>query len=102
MAITIHQAICGEQNKGWELLKTTLNDSALARKIAFQTDLQDSPPSGVSWLPVLRGFLYDEYFLIIKTYPDNSPDVRNGRVFSHCLIIDKADLEFIFDLSHII
>lgn len=99
MAITIHQAICGEQNKAWELLRTTLDDNSLAKKIAFQTDLQDSPPSGLQWLPILRGFLFGEYYLIIKTYPDNSPDVRNGRVFSHCLIIDKADLKNISDLS---
>jgi hypothetical protein len=97
--ITIHHAICGEQNKAWELLRTTLDDNSLAKKIAFQTDLQDSPPSGLQWLPILRGFLFGEFYLIIKTYPDNSPDVRNGRVFSHCLIIDKTDLKNISDLS---
>lgn len=99
MAITIHQAICGEQNKAWELLKTTLGENSIAKKIAFQTDLQDSPPSGLVWSPVIRGFLFGDYFLLIKTYPDNSPDVRNGRVFSHCLIINKADLQNISDLS---
>jgi len=97
--ITIDQAICGEQNKAWELLKTTLDDTSLAKKIAFQTDLQDSPPSGLQWQPILRGFLFGDFFLIIKTYPDNSPDVRNGRVFSHCLIINKSDLKNISDLS---
>lgn len=99
MGITIHQAICGEQNKAWELIKTTLDENSLAKKIAFQTDLQDSPPSGLQWLPVIRGFLFGNNFLLIKTYLDNSPDVRNGRVFSHCLIIDKGDLQYIFDLS---
>lgn len=99
MAITIHQAICGEQNKAWELLKTTLDDNSIAKKIAFQSDLQDSPPSGLVWSPVIRGLLFGDYFLLIKTYPDNSPDVRNGRVFSHCLIINKADLKNISDLS---
>lgn len=99
MEITIHQAICGEQNKAWDLLKTTLGENSIAKKIAFQTDLQDSPPSGLVWLPVIRGFLFGDYFLVIKTYPDNSPDVRNGRVFSHCLIINKADLQYISDLS---
>ncbi len=99
MTITIHQAICGEQNKAFELLRTTLDDNSLARKIAFQTDLQDSPPSGLKWLPILRGFSFGDYYLLIKTYPDNSPDVRNGRVFSHCLIINKSDLKNISDLS---
>jgi GTPase-associated protein 1, N-terminal domain type 1 len=99
VAITIHQATCGEQNKAWELLKTTLGENSIAKKIAFQTDLQDSPPSGLVWSPVIRGFLFGDSFLLIKTYPDNSPDVRNGRVFSHCLIIDKSDLQYISDLS---
>lgn len=99
MAITIHQSICGEQNKAWDLLKTTLEDNSLARKIAFQTDLQDSPPSGLQWLPVVRGFMFGNHFLLIKTYPDNSRDVRNGRVFSHCLIINKTDIPEIFDIS---
>lgn len=99
MEIIVHQAICGEQNKAWELLRTTLEDNSIGKKIAFQTDLQDSPPSGVTWLPVIRGFLFNNYFLLIKTYPDNSPDVRNGRVFSHCLIIDKVDLANISDIS---
>jgi hypothetical protein len=97
--ITIHQAICGEKNKAWELLKTTLGENSFAKKIAFQTDLQDSPPSGLQWQPVIRGFLFGDHFLIIKTYPDNSPDVRNGRVFSHCLILDKQDLHKITDIS---
>ncbi|MBS4033522.1 MAG: hypothetical protein KGZ85_03570 [Ignavibacterium sp.] len=102
MGIIIHQAICGEQNKAWELINTTLEDIPLAKKIAFQVDLQDSPPSGLQWLPVLRGFSFGNHFLLIKTYPDNSPEVRNGRVFSHCLIIDKSDLSIISDVSHLL
>lgn len=99
MRIIVHQAICGEQNKAWELLKTTLDDNSLARKIAFQADLQDSPPSGQHWSPVVRGFTFGDFFLFIKTYPDNSSDVRNGRVFSHCLILNKVDLSQVYDIS---
>lgn len=99
MTIIIHQAICGEVNKAWDLIKTTLSDASLGKKIAFQADLQDSPPSGISWSPEVRGFLFGEFFLIMKTYPDNSPGVRNGRVFSHVLILDKLDISLIFDLS---
>ncbi len=99
MTITIHQAICGEQNKAWDLIKTTLDDQAIGKKIAFKTDLQDSPPSGVNWSPAIRGFLYDGFYLIIKTYLDTSDNVRNGRVFSHCLIIEKDDLHKLNDIS---
>ncbi len=101
MTIIIHQEICGEQNKAWDLLRTTLPDNSIAKKIAFKTDLQDSPPSGISWKPVIRGFSFNEYYLLIKTYPDTSPDVRNGRVFSHCLIISMADLPLISDLREL-
>jgi hypothetical protein len=96
--VVIHQALCGELNKSWELLSTTLPDLALAKRIAFQADLQDSPPSGIVWLPAIRGFSFDKYFLVVKTYPDNSPEVRKGRVFSHVLIINKSDLFKINDL----
>lgn len=102
MAIIIHQAICGERNKAWDLLKTTMPDSDIAKKIAFKADLQDSPPSGIPWQPVIRGFPFDDYYLLIKTYPDTSPDVRNGRVFSHCLMIAKDDLHDIVDLKQLL
>ncbi len=101
MTITIHQAICGELNKAWDLLRTTLPDIGAAKKIAFKSDLQDSPPSGISWQPVVRGFFFNEYYLIIKTYPDTSLNVRNGRVFSHCLIVSKSDLSLISDLREL-
>jgi hypothetical protein len=102
VTIIIHQAICGEQNKAWELIRTTLPDNITAKKIAFQADLQDSPSSGIIWLPAIRGFLVNEYYILIKTYPDNSPDVRNGRVFSHCLIVEKLALSKINDLSELL
>jgi len=101
VAITIHQAICGEQNKAWDLLRTTLGDNAAAKKIAFKADLQDSPPIGISWHSFIRGFSFNGYYLIIKTFPDTSPDVRNGRVFSHCLIIEKTDLPKILDITEL-
>lgn len=102
MAIIIHQAICGERNKAWDLLKTTMPDSDIAKKIAFKTDLQDSSPSGIPWKPVIRGFPFDNYYLLVKTYPDTSPDVRKGRVFSHCLVIAKEDLHDIVDLKQLL
>jgi hypothetical protein len=101
VAVIIHQAICGEQNKAWDLLRTTFNDTAVAKKIAFKADLQDSPPIGIPWHSFIRGFSFNGYYLIIKTFPDTSPDVRNGRVFSHCLIIEKSDLLKIVDLSEL-
>jgi hypothetical protein len=94
--IIIHQALCGEnegdKSSGFSLLKTTLEDKTLAKKILPKTNLTDLPSSGINWVPAIRGFLVDQHFLIIKTYPDNSPKVRTGRLFSHALIINRNDI----------
>ena len=103
MKVIIHQALCGEnendRSSGFSLLKTTLEDKALSKKILPKTNLADLPSSGISWIPAVRGFLVDQHFLIIKTYPDNSPKVRTGRLFSHVLIINKDDIGGINDIS---
>lgn len=99
MQITIHQATFGELNGGWDLLSTSMSDSDLVRKLRFKTDLQDRPPSGINWEPAIRGFVEGEFYLLTKTYLDNSPQVRTGRVFSHSLLIKTEDLEFINNLE---
>lgn len=101
MEILIHQALYGELNKAWNLLETTFPDIDLAKTISFKTDLQDNPLSGVAWSPAVRGFLFNEHYLLIKTFLDTSPEVRTGRVFSHCLIINRTDLDKINNLSEL-
>lgn len=99
MEIIIHQSLCGENSKkAWDLLQTTMSDISIARSIAFQTDLQDQA-SGVAWKPTIRGFMQDDYFLLMKTFSDRSPDVRPGRAFSHVLIISKNDINSIADIG---
>ena len=102
VAIIIHQAICGEVNKGWDLLRTTLPDQAVAKNIAFKSDLQDRPPAGLAWAAEVRGFAVEDNFVFMKTYQDNSPLVRKGRVFSHCLIADKAALSQVENISELL
>ena len=99
MEIIIHQSLCGENTKkAWDLLQTTMPDISIARSIAFKTDLQDQA-GGVSWKPTIRGFMQDDYFLLMKTFPDKSPDVRPGRAFSHVLLISKSDIDSIVDIG---
>lgn len=99
MEIIIHQSLCGENSKkAWDLLQTTMPDISIARSIAFKTDLQDQA-GGVAWKPTIRGFLQDDYFLLIKTFPDKSSDVRQGRVFSHVLLISKKDIDSVADIG---
>lgn len=99
MGIIIHQSQCGENDKkAWNLLKTTMSDIPIAKAIAYKTDLQDQA-AGVVWKPTVRGFVQDNFFLLMKTFPDKSPDVRPGRVFSHVLIISKKDIDSIVDIG---
>jgi len=99
--VIIHQSICGEVNKAWGLIKTTLPDVSIAKSIAFRTDLQDQT-SGVNWEPAIRGFLEGDFFLIMKTFEDTSPDVRRGRKFSHVLMIPKKEIVGIDNIKQII
>ncbi len=102
MEIIIHQILCGEDEKGgYGLLKSTLSDFKLAKNLAFHTDIQEQI-GGNNWESAIRGFLVDDYFMIMKTFPDKSPDVRPGRVFSHVLLIPKTDLVSIQNISPIL
>lgn len=101
MKIIIHQSICGEVNKAWGLIKTTLPDVSIAKSIAFRTDLQDQT-SGVSWDPAIRGFPEGDFFLIMRTFEDKAIDVRPGRKFSHVLLIDKKEIVGIDSIEQII
>lgn len=101
MKVIIHQSICGEVNKAWGLIKTTLPDVNIAKNIAFRTDLQDQT-SGINWEPAIRGFSEGDFFLIMKTFEDTSPDVRRGRKFSHVLVIPKKVIIAIDNIEQII
>lgn len=96
MGIVIHQAIYGDKNDGHALLKTTLPDEKLANKISNSTDLSDR---GSNWTSAIRGFPFEDIYLIMKTYSDTSQGMRSGRVFTHTLIIQKKDIAKIDDLK---
>lgn len=99
MEIVVHQLLCGENSKrAWDLLQTTMPDISVAKSIAFKTDLHDQA-GGITWQPTIRGFMQENYFLLIKTFPDKSPDVRTGRAFSHVLLIPKKDIDSITDIG---
>lgn len=99
MEIIIHQSLCGENSKkAWDLLKTTMPDNSIARSVGFKADLQDQA-GGITWKPSIRGFMQEDFFLLMKTFPDKSPDVRPGRVFSHILLIAKKDIYSVVDIA---
>ena len=68
MEIIIHQSICGENSKGaWDLLNTTMPDIPIAMSLAFNLDIQDQA-GGIAWAQSIRGFMQDDYFLLMKTF----------------------------------
>lgn len=100
--IVIHQAIYGEvlgKTSGHDLLTASDEKKELFRRVSGYTDLADRPEGGVLSGPVVRGFFAEDHFLLIKTFPDKSPELRSGRVFSHVLFIPKADLHRVHNLS---
>lgn len=101
MKLIIHQSICGEVNKAWGLIKTTLPDVNIAKSIAFKTDLQDQT-SGINWKPAIRGFSEGDFFLIMRTFEDKAIDVRPGRKFSHVLLIPKKEIGGIDNIEQIV
>lgn len=96
MQVTIHQALFGDKNDSLSLLKTSHPDEKLAYKICNSTDLSDR---GQNWSPAIRGFSFEDNYILLKTYSDTSPQVRQGRVFSHALIIEKKDISRINNLE---
>lgn len=99
MEIVIHQSLCGENNnKAWDLLSTTLPDNVIAKNIAFKADLQDQA-GGIAWGPVIRGFMHDDFYQIMRTFPDTSANVRSGRAFSHVLHIARNDIPSISNIE---
>ncbi|HTF97452.1 MAG TPA: hypothetical protein VL995_15035 [Cellvibrio sp.] len=100
----IHQAIYGEvqgKTSGHDLLAASGEKNELFRRVSGYTDLADRPGGGVLSGPVIRGFSAEDHFLLIKTFPDKSPGLRSGRVFSHVLFIQESDLHLIHNLSNL-
>jgi hypothetical protein len=99
--IEIHQAIFGEgRDHGHSLLKSSYSNDLFASQISGFTDLVDRPASGVLAEPIVRGFMVKENFLLIKSFPDATG--RRGRVFSHALILTKADLNKVTDITSLL
>ncbi|RNI23369.1 hypothetical protein EFB08_17630 [Rufibacter latericius] len=78
-----------------------MRDAAVAKSIAFKTDMQDQT-GGILWSPTVRGFMHSDFYLVMRTFPDRSPNVRPGRAFSHVLILKKSDIDFIEDIGVLI
>ena len=95
----VHQAIYGDKSDSYALLKTSLADTELAKRICNVTDLLDRPSTSYLTQPVIRGFAFNDSYIFIKSFPYNDPSVRTGRVLSHTLIVDQSDLHALKNLD---
>ncbi len=95
----VHQAIYGDNSGSYALLNTSLADIETAKRVCNVTDLLDRPPTGYLTKSVFRGFAFNDLYIFIKSFPDNDPSVRKGRILSHTLIVDQIDLHTLNNLN---
>ena len=80
----IEQALYGECRGGHSLLASS-GDRAVSTGIVQRLDLPDTAPPGVEWSPFLRGFPYEDQYVLSRTFHDTGAS-RGGMVFSHALL----------------
>ena len=83
-AMQIEQALYGECRGGHSLLASS-GDDAVSTGIVQRLDLPDTAPPGVEWSPFLRGFPYEDRYVLSRTFHDTGAS-RGGMVFSHALL----------------
>lgn len=88
--LQVHQAIYGERNRGHALLASSGGDAPFADIVPL-TDRPESAPSEAHWVPYLHGFIWDQWYVLAKTFPDPSAS-RGGMVFTHALLGSARDV----------
>ncbi|MES2138112.1 MAG: hypothetical protein V4511_00285 [Bacteroidota bacterium] len=98
--IIIHQAFYGEVSRAHSCINQTIVDPELTSFLIAFTDRPAALPPGVSLLPYLSGSPYSKYFILTKTFSDQSA-TRAGMVFTHVLIINQTDIDSINNLQDV-
>ncbi len=99
--IIIHQAIYGE-NSGHALLSMSDSGNDIFNRISGYTDLNDRPAGGILSEPIVKGIFIENHYVLIKIFPDLSPSMRPGRVFSHALILDRENFLQVNDICDLL
>lgn len=86
----IEQALYGECRGAHSLLASSGND-AISTAIVQRLDLPDTAPPNVEWSPFLRGFPYQDRYVLSRTFHDTGAS-RGGMVFSHALLAPLDEL----------
>ena len=92
----IEQALYGECRGGHSLLASS-GDDAVSTAIVQRLDLPDTAPPNVEWSPFLRGFPYQDRYVLSRTFHDTAAS-RGGMVFSHALLAPLNELVETLDL----
>ena len=93
----IEQALYGESRSGHFLLASS-GDDAVATAIIQRLDLPDTAPPDAEWSPFLRGFPYQDRYVLSGTFHDTAAS-RGGMVFSHAVLAPMDELVQIPDLQ---
>lgn len=95
----VEQAVYGEVEGRGHGLRGSSTAPSFAANIAPQLDLPDGVPPGVqAWSPFVRGFPYDGYYVLARTFLDSGSS-RGGMVLTHALIVDLEDICQVEDLA---
>ena len=92
----IEQALYGECRGGHSLLASS-GDEVVSTGIVQRLDLPDTAPPGVEWSPFLRGFPYEDRYVLSRTFRDTGA-TRGGMVFSHALLAPLDEMGEMSDL----
>lgn len=98
--IRIHQAFYGEVNRSHGCLFSTLEDAELKAFLTGFTDRPSSLPAGIVMQPYYSAIMHGTYYLFTITFPDNAAQ-RAGMVFTHALIVDIDDIEYVSNLANL-
>ena len=86
----IEQALYGENRGGHSLLASS-GDGAVPTALVQHLDLPDTAPPDAEWSPFLRGFPYQDRYVLSRTFHDTAAS-RGGMVFSHALLAPLDEL----------
>jgi len=99
-SIKIHQAYFGDVNRSHSCIDIELDDKELKSFLTSFTDRPGAIPVGISLKPYISGTSFSNYYILTKTFSDESSS-RSGMVFTHVLIIDLKKFLLIENLKEL-
>ena len=98
--IKVHQAFYGEVNRSHGCLFSTIEDAELKTFLTGFTDRPSAVPAGMVMQPYYSAVSHGKYYLFTLTFQDHTAE-RAGMVFTHVLIIDIDDIEYVNYLDNL-